>query len=414
MRGVGVLLKIGLVVVLLVLLVRVVAWVRLRARPDPAARVVPVAMGGERDGTRDLHDLLEPIRARHKTPGLVGAIVRGEEVTAIGAAGVRRAGGDAPVTINDRFHLGSDTKAMTATLIAMLVEEGKLSWGTTVGEVFGADVKQMDGGWKAVRLEQLLTHRAGAPADLNAGGLWGRLWAAAERPGREQRRMLVEGVVSRPPVHAPGTKYLYSNAGYAIAGAMAERVMDRAWEDLMRERLFAPLGMASAGFGAPGTKGTVDEPLGHRANGSPVEVGVYADNPAAIGPGGTVHCTMGDWARFVALHVEGDRGRARLLKADTFTKLHTPAPGPGEKYAMGWIVTQRPWAKGDGPGDTGRVLTHSGSNTMWYAVAWLAPERDFAVIAACNQGGNEAAKACDEAAGAMIREVTRAGAKKRE
>jgi hypothetical protein len=69
---------------------------------------------------------------------------------------------------------------------------------------------------------------------------------------------------------------------------------------------------------------------------------------------------------------------------------------------MGWAVTGRGWAKGEG--DKGLTWTHSGSNTMWYCTAWLAPERDFAVITACNQGGDKGAKACDEAASALIME----------
>src|SRR6185369_3637125 len=142
-----------------------------------------------------------------------------------GACGVRKAGGTEAATMGDKFHLGSDTKAMTATLMAVLVEEGKLKWTTTVGEVFGDEVKGMDAGWKGVTLEQLLTHRAGAPGNLDAGGLWGRL---GERKGTptQQRMELLDGVVTRPPVNPPGTKFEYANAGYAIAGAMAEKVTE--------------------------------------------------------------------------------------------------------------------------------------------------------------------------------------------
>jgi CubicO group peptidase (beta-lactamase class C family) len=57
-------------------------------------------------------------------------------LSAVGAVGVRKYGTDTPVTINDQFHLGSDTKAMTATMLATLVEEGKLSWGTRLEQVF--------------------------------------------------------------------------------------------------------------------------------------------------------------------------------------------------------------------------------------------------------------------------------------
>jgi CubicO group peptidase (beta-lactamase class C family) len=151
--------------------------------------------------------------------------------------------------------------------------------------------------------------------------------------------------------------------------------------------------MSSAGFGAPGTPGKLDEPLGHNEDGSPRELGPGDDNPPAIGPGGTVHATLADWAKFVAAHLKRD---TKLLKPETYAKLHEPAEGDGKEYAMGWGVAERDWGGG-------RVLTHSGSNTMWYCVVWMAPKKDFAVLVAANQGKDKAAKACDEAASAMIR-----------
>jgi CubicO group peptidase (beta-lactamase class C family) len=347
---------------------------------------------------RDLAALLKPLRDAHDMPAMAGAVVQGGRLVALGATGVRKRGADEPVTPADRFHIGSCTKSMTATLIATYVEEGRLAWTTTVGEAFPDQKGTMHEGWRGVTLEQLLTHRAGAPATLDADGLWGRLWAHTGTPV-EQRRTLVEGVTRRSPDPPPGTRHVYSNAGYAIAGAMLEKAAGRPWETLMRERLFEPLGMASAGFGAPGTTGRLDQPLGHTAAGKPVELGPGSDNPAAIGPGGTVHCTLADWARYAALHLPGGRGGVRL-KPETFDRLHAPAPGEGQAYAMGWVVCDRDWGGG-------RVLMHAGTNTIWYAVVWLAPKRDFAVLVAANQGGDAAAKACDRGAWALIQDHLR-------
>lgn len=338
----------------------------------------------------DLAEVLEPIRARHDLPALAGAILQGDQLVGLGASGVRRRGGDAKVTPQDLFHLGSCTKAMTATLCALLVEGGKLRWTTTVGEVFPA--AKAAPAWRGVTLEQLLTNRGGAPGDLDGGGLWGRLWRHPGTPP-EMRLALVEGVVAEPPALPPGTKYLYSNAGFSIAGAMAERAVGRPYEELMCEMLFVPLGMASAGFGAPEGEA---QPRGHTAEGRAVEPGPGADNPAAIAPAGRVRCTMADWAKFVALHL----GHGTLLRPETLARLHEVPAGADVEYAMGWIVARRPWGGGT-------VLTHAGSNTMWYSVVWAAPRRDFAVLVACNQGGDRAPKACDEAAAALIGERDR-------
>ena len=350
---------------------------------------------------RDVSSELRAIRERHDVPGLAGVAIRGGTIVAGGADGVRRRGSEPGITLEDRFHLGSCTKAMTATMLATLVEEEKLSWSTTIGEVF--DDLETKPAWKAVTLEQLLTHRSGAPMGVPPD-LWSRLWKREGSP-RDQRMQLVRETLAAEPAAQPGTRFEYSNTGYAIAGAMAEQVTGKPWEELMRERIFAPLRMDSAGFGAPGTAGKLDDPLGHSEKSEPVELGPEDDNPPAIGPAGTVHATLADWGKYVAAHVAGDRaasgkapeGGEKLLRPATFAKLHEAASGDGPPYAMGWGIGKRDWG--------GRVLTHSGSNTMWFCTVWMAPEKDFAVLVATNQGGDGAAKACDEAASALIRAV---------
>lgn len=364
------------------------------------------AVAAAEEKPRDLKALLDPVREKHHLPALGAAVVTLDGVTAIGACGTRRAGHDEPAATTDLWHLGSCTKAMTATLVARLVEDGKLKWTTSLGDAFPKAA--MDDGWKPVRLEQLLANRGGAPSGLDRDGLWGRLWGAKGTP-TEARKMLFDGVVKFPPEYEPGTKFLYSNANFAIAGYVAEATAGVAWEDLMRREIFTPLGIKSPGFGAPGKPGDkADQPRGHSGTGNPVEPGPGSDNPVAIGPAGIVHLSLEDWARFVQAHLKGARGDEVkdadgkvFLKADSWKTLQTPA---GDNYAMGWSVSTRPWAKGDKPGDTGRVLTHNGSNTMWYCVTWIAPEKGFAVLVTCNIGGDEAGKGTDEAAGAVIQD----------
>jgi CubicO group peptidase (beta-lactamase class C family) len=403
------------------------------ARPGALVAALFAAMalsaGAARAQPADVSQTLTPILKKHDIPGMAVLVLHGPEEVARGAAGVRKAGDPTPATIDNQWHLGSCTKSMTATMIATLVEEGKLSWGTTLGDVFGDLDGKLDPAWKDVTLELLLKHRAGVPSDLSKDGLWAKLGKREGTP-TQQRMQLVEGVLSKPPVHKPGTEFLYANAGFAIAGAMAEKVTRVAWEDLMRRRLFEPLGMKSAGFGAPGWDGPIvrvsekgakdggagpgaasagglSQPWGHHENGKPEAPGPHADNPAAIGPGGTVRCTIEDWGKYIATHLEGEDpkkapGLAVKLTPETWVTLHTPFKGPGSEYAMGWGVATRGWAKGAASGDSGRVLTHNGSNTMWFCVAWLAPEKDWAVLACCNKGGDEAGKACDEAVAAMV------------
>jgi CubicO group peptidase (beta-lactamase class C family) len=216
----------------------------------------------------------------------------------------------------------------------------------------------------------------------------------------EQRLRLARGVLRRPPVTKPGSEYLYANAGTALAGMLAERAAKQDYEALIAKRLFEPLGIRSAGFGPPGRPGALDEPCGHRADGKPVEPGLAADNPPAITPAGTVHMTIGDWGKFVSLHLLARRGKSPLLGRASAEHLHTPAPKVEPPYACGWMAAERPWGGGT-------VLTHSGSNTMWYCVVWMAPGRDFAVLVCTNTAGERAERGCDAAAAALIEEHLR-------
>jgi CubicO group peptidase (beta-lactamase class C family) len=332
-----------------------------------------------------LNKALAGLVERHKVPGMIAALVKGGTISAIGAAGVRKLGSEEPIMIGDQVHIGSCTKAMTATMIGTLVDDGALSWSSTIEAVFPTLAEAVHPDYRAVTLLQLLNHRAGMPPNVD----WWHL--GRDRSPTRQRKYLLENRLKEAPASKPGTDFLYSNVGYAVAGLMAERVTGRSWEDLMRTRLFEPTDMRSAGFGPPGALGQVDQPWGHSEENGMV-VPRRMDNAPSLGPAGTVHVSIPDWAKFALLHLRGDRGDAPLLEPASFRVLHTPAAGSG--YAAGWGVHD--------PGGPGRALTHAGSNTMWYATILVAPVRNVAILTATNQGGEAAAKACAEAERGLI------------
>ena len=236
-------------------------------------------------------------------------------------------------------------------------------------------------------LELLLSHRSGAPAN-------GSNYGDPKSPVTEQRLRYLDAITQRSPQIEPGTQYLYSNAGYIMAGAMMERVTGKAWEELIKARLFDPLGMSSAGFGPPSAPGEVNQPWGHVWKDGKFEPR-YGDNPAALGPAGTVHCSLWDYLKFADLHAAGDTRPPHLLKAATFAKLHEP--GPNQEYALGWLVAERGWGKG-------RVLTHTGSNTMNFLVVWIAPKVGLSFVATANAAGGKVPQYLDGVVGALVRQ----------
>ena len=348
---------------------------------------------------QDLSPMLNEVRALHKLPALAVSVIQSDQVVGRAVVGVRRDGEAAPATVDDLWHHGSLTKSMTATLAALLVEEGRIGWDSTLTDVFPADAQTMTPDWRGVTLEQLLGHRAGAPdqAGLVNSGLWQQFWEFQGTP-QEQRRFLRQRLTARAPQNPPGQKFLYSNASYILAGAMLEERMGKAWEALLTERVVRPLGMTSAGFGHPGMPGQPPQPWGHSLSAGalkPVAPGPRADNPPGLGPAGTVHSTMADFTTYIRAHLDGDAGRDTPLKLPraTWQRLHQPLAG--QDYGLGWFAVDRRWARG-------RALNHTGTNTLWYTTVWMAPRRDFAVIVLTNVGGDDAHKASDEVANKAI------------
>ena len=156
-----------------------------------------------------------------------------------------------------------------------------------------------------------------------------------------------------------------------MAGAIAEKVANDSWEHLMQKRMFQPLGMQSCGFGAMGTPAKttlrqIDQPWQHKlilTLHRPIEPGPLADNPAVIGPAGTVHCSIVDWGKFITAHLRGEKGESGILKPETFKRLHTP-PFGGD-YAFGWLVLDRPWAGGPGAESRGQQHCKTSPSSGW-------------------------------------------------
>jgi CubicO group peptidase (beta-lactamase class C family) len=340
-------------------------------------------------GTGDpaMTNLLVPIRQKHQVPAMAAALVTSKGLVAAGVVGTRKRGTEIAATLNDQWHLGSDTKAMTATLVAKLVEKGRVKWESTVAEVFPDLAAGFDPEARTITVLQLLSHHSGLKANPDLG-----FYGGAD--GSKERFRVVKDELSKAPNHRPGTHYEYSNLGYAIAGAITEKITGKSWEQAMRDEVFGPLGMKSVGFGGTGTPGQVDQPWGHFKDGQPVSGnGPSVDNPPVLSPAGRVHCTIQDWARYIADQLRGARGEPALLQPASYKKLHTP-PFGGE-YALGWLVVDRKWSGGP-------ALNHSGDNTMNFANVWVAPRRDLAMLVCVNQSGRTAFEASDEAVGALM------------
>ncbi|MFH1303983.1 MAG: serine hydrolase domain-containing protein [Planctomycetota bacterium] len=341
---------------------------------------------------------LEPYLKSGNLPAVAAAVVERGVLTEYGAVGTRKMGADIPVTIHDKFHLGSDGKAMTATIAGMMIEAGKLKWDSTLGDVFPELKTSMAPGVEKVTLEQLLSHTSGMRADDE--NLMKLLKDNFDVDGdlNDQRYQLLKESVKLPLVAEPSKAWAYNNRGYTIAGAMIERVSGKPWDELIVERIFEPFELTTAGLGTQSTLGKIDAPLGHvvQKDGKVKSymAGPNADNSMVLGPAGCLHLSILDLATWAGWNAgNGTRMPCNIVKPEMVEKIHTPVftikgenrPGtpPDGKYAHGWGWVTVDWAPYP-------LLYHGGSNGKNLAQIWIDKEKDIAIVVMTNIGGQQA------------------------
>jgi len=331
-----------------------------------------------------LEQTLATARDKDKLPAAAALIQIDGKIVAEAAVGVRAIGRPELVTTNDRWHLGSNTKAFTATMIAQLVEKGVMHFDDTLADSLPALAAQMDPAYRSVTVAQLLNHTAGLPTLTDDKDMPVVLaLIAGEKDLRTQRLRVARKYLAEPPASKIGA-YEYSNLGFMIAGAIAETHTGRSWEDLIRTQIFTPLGIKNAGFGNPAKPGKVNQPWGHKeVDGKLVALDPAdpaSDNPAVIGPAGTINISLRDWMLFAQDQLDGVNGHGKLLKTATYRILHTPVT---ERYAYGWGIKL-------GPDGAPLLLTHAGSNGFWVADIRIMPKHNIITLVVSN-AGNEAA-----------------------
>lgn len=319
--------------------------------------------------------------ARHgtRTPAMGAIIIRDGKVVAAAVTGVRRTDRSAHAQIRDSWIIGSTGKPQTTAMIARLVDRGVLAWDTPLSAMLPELADRMRPEYRAVTLIQLLSHHAGLPENVSDMAFIESFFAD-RRPLDVQRLAYVARALSEPPAYVPGSDFGYSNSGFLIAAAIAERASGKTYEALMRREVFQPLGMSSAGFGAT----PAGQPSGHEA-GKPIG----PSNSVMFAPAGNLHMSLGDWARFCVDQLAGSKGNGKLLSLASYRLMQTAQPnGP---TGLDWGI-QTSIAGRSGP-----VLVHGGSDGYWFAYAVLFPASGNGALVIDNasqqMGGDAAAMA---------------------
>ena len=344
--------------------------------------------------TSDIAAKLAEICRKHDVPAMTAAVVNTKGLVTSNSFGVRKQGTSENVELSDRFPIGSNTKSMTATLAAVMVEASKIDWDTTIGDVWPkATDKDLHPKLRKITLDQLLSHQGGLPGNISdlSSEAWAKHFEEKQSPTLERKGML-KLALSRAPSQPQG-KFAYSNLGYAIASAMLETRGQDSFESLMKKHVFDPLEMQSADFRTLKSAQQLQPPLlwGHQADkGKPVDPRTQgAENPSVYAAAGTVHLSIEDYAKYARWHL-ASKPAPVLRSQNSFDHLHKPQVDyniPGAKYGCGWICIDTP---------NGLALSHAGSNTNTFSVIRVLPDADFAAVVCTNSGEAQAFPACDE------------------
>lgn len=335
------------------------------------------AMAAPLDG---LDRFVEQARKDHAVPGVALAVVHEDKVVALRGYGVRKFGTKEAVDENTLFMIASCTKSFTAALVATLVDEEKLDWDDPVIEHLPEFVLYDPYATRHASCRDLLAHRSGLPPFT--GDLM-------EKLGLERREILRRLRFLRP-VYSFREKDGYSNPGYFAAGMVASRVGGASWEELVRRRLFEPLGMKESGLSFKDRQGKDNVAEAHfpLADGG-ARVVAWEDHDA-LGPAGSITSTASDMARWVRMHLErGNLDGKRVLSAKSVREMQRPAmvatPGfaelppiddrSGFSFTMGWASYHYQGHE---------IIEKGGARAGMRAVVTLVPQKRLGVVVLAN------------------------------
>ena len=344
--------------------------------------------------SQEMKALLTKAIQKQHLAGLDAIVVRAESVVGVAVTGVRKQGSRAPISPDDLFHLGSNTKAITATMIARLIEADKLSFATTPLEVFPELTNTIHPDFKRVTIEQLLSHHAGVPAYTQVDGMDFKALPQFRGNGSQQRTQFSTWVLEHAPANKPGTKGLYSNADICIAAAMAERVTGSSWEELVESLVLEPLGMHAI-YAYPLTIDK-NQPWGHveknKKDLKAVDPAEAWNVPPYLLPAGGMAMSPRDYGRFLQMNLKALRGtKTNFLSVATVKHLH--ASPMQDEYALGWGTFQFNGVTSS---------THAGSGGSFYTLVTLQPGRDVAVAVLANSAGQRTVDASDRVLNAFL------------
>ncbi|MEX2283095.1 MAG: serine hydrolase [Gemmatimonadota bacterium] len=313
-----------------------------------------------------------------EVPGLALVVVRNDSILHAKGYGVKESGKPAPVTERTVFAIGSASKAFTAGLIALLVDEGKVRWDDPVAQHLPGF--QMNDPYvsKELTLRDALSHRSG----LARGD---RLWYASEY----DRAEILRRVRYLEPSWSFRSQFGYQNLMYLAAGQTAAQITGKSWDELVRQRIFTPLGMTSSTTSTNMLRAQRDVSMPHTRINDKV-ASIQWRNIDNVAPAGSINSNVLDMAQWLRLQLgNGLHAGKTIFKPATAREMHQPniiirseartdslLPETHLRaYGLGWFLEDY----------RGRKIVHHGGNIDGMsALVWMVPEEKLGLVILTN------------------------------
>ena len=342
-------------------------------KPDSAH--AKVAQAEQAKSLQKWKDWLSKEMQKIGTPGLAVAIVQDDTVIFAEGLGFRDREAQKPVTEDTLFAIGSSTKAFTASLIGMLVDERKLEWDQPVRKILPDFQLYDDYASAHLTTRDLLIHDSGLPRhDLS----WYSSYASRDELYKRLRYL--------EPSAELRQQFQYQNLMYMTAGILAEKASGFSWEDLVQERIFSPLKMTRSTTSGPLARQKGDYARPYRLHNGTVSL-IPPRDIASMGPAGSIHSSIKDMAQWLRFNLgDGHFENKTILSSDSLKQLQSPqivmaSQGqspmiPYMLYGMGWMI--HPYR-----GHT--LIQHGGNIDGFTAQVGLLPEKNLGIVILSNQ-----------------------------
>jgi CubicO group peptidase (beta-lactamase class C family) len=307
----------------------------------------------------------DSIRNTYNIPEISYAVVDSKSTLEIAALGRHSIDLTDTATLNDRFHLGSNTKAMTAFIIAKYVEKGKLKWTTKFFDVFPEWKESSKPEYANISLQDLLSHKAGIQPFQGEGD---PKITDFKGTNQEKRKQFGQFVLTLDPIKLDDqSPFIYSNAGYTLATLMLEKVTGKSWEQLV-EKVFNKDLKLNVKFSWPENQKQKDT-WGHSfENGKLIPIPSTVDyHLDYTEPAGDLNIKLIDYIKFIQLNLQGLKGQNNYLKSETYKFIHKGV----ENYSLGWFNVY----------ENGKEFsTHSGTGGTYYTLVHIDRLKNIAYI----------------------------------